>query len=72
MLDIASASSASNQVQIERGSSQENAASAKQLLTKDTGSPSVVRKGSVDSSVERKEVESSTGPSVGKKVDIRA
>jgi len=62
MVDIASASSTSNQVQVDRGSSQENTASVREVLTK----------AAEDSAVERKEVESNTGPNVGQKVDIRA
>ncbi len=62
MIDIASASSTSNQVQVDRGSSQENAASVKEILSKSAE----------DSSIERKEVESDTGPNIGQKVDIKA
>jgi len=62
MVDIASASSTSSQVQVDRGSSQENTASVKEILSK----------AAEDSSVERKEVESDTGPNLGKKVDVRA
>jgi len=62
MVDIASTSSTSNQVQVDRSSSQENAAALKQVLSK----------AAEDSAVERKEVESDTGPNVGKKVDIKA
>lgn len=61
MVDIASASSVSSQVQIDRGSSQENTASVRQALSKSAN----------DSEIERKEVESDTGPNVGRKVDIR-
>lgn len=62
MVDIASASSASNQVQLDRGSSQENTVSVKEILSKKAE----------DTTIERKEVESDTGPDIGKKVDIRA
>ncbi len=62
MVDIASASTTSNQVQIDRSSSQENTASVREVVTKTAE----------DSTIERKEVESSTGPDVGQKVDIRA
>lgn len=62
MVDIASASSTSNQVQIDRSTSQENTASVKEITTKTAE----------DSTVERKEVDSSTGPGIGHKVDIRA
>lgn len=62
MVDIASASSTSNQVQFDRGSSQENTASANEVISKTAA----------DSSIERKEVDAATGPDVGKKVDIRA
>ncbi len=62
MVDIASASSASNQVQVDRGSSQENTAAVKEVLAKTAE----------DSTIERKEVESDTGPNIGQKVDIRA
>ncbi len=62
MVDIASASSTSNQVQIDRSSSQENIATVREVLSNKAD----------DSSVERKEVDSPTGPSVGQSVDIRA
>jgi len=62
MIDIASTSSTSSQVQVDRGSSQENTASVRETLSKSAD----------DSTVERKEVESGTGPDVGKNVDIRA
>jgi len=62
MVDIASASATSSQVQVDRGSNQENTASVKDLLAKAAD----------DSAVERKEVEADTGPNVGQKVDIRA
>lgn len=62
MVDIASASSTSSQVQVDRSTSQENTASVNEVLSKSVA----------DSSVERKEVESQTGPNVGQKVDIRA
>lgn len=62
MVDIASASATSNQVQVDRSSNQENTASVKDILAKEAD----------DSEVERKEVEADTGPNVGQKVDIRA
>ncbi|VAW06205.1 hypothetical protein MNBD_ALPHA01-1133 [hydrothermal vent metagenome] len=62
MVDIASASSTSSQVQVDRGSSQENIVSVKEMLSKSAE----------DSSIERKEVESDTGPNIGQKVDIKA
>ncbi|MCF8473648.1 MAG: hypothetical protein K9G26_03045 [Emcibacter sp.] len=62
MVDIASASSTSNQVQVDRGSSQENTASVREVLSK----------AAEDSTVERKEVEADTGPNIGQKIDIRA
>ncbi|PCI32765.1 MAG: hypothetical protein COB54_06620 [Alphaproteobacteria bacterium] len=62
MVDIASTSSTSNQVQFDRSSSQENVATVKEMLSNKAD----------DSSVERKEVESDTGPDVGQKVDIKA
>lgn len=62
MVDIASTSSTSNQIQFDRSSSQENTAAVKEILSK----------AAEDSAVERKEVESDTGPNVGQKVDIKA
>ncbi len=62
MVDIASASSTSSQVQVDRGSSQENIATVRETLSNSAE----------DSTIERKEVESSTGPDVGKNVDVRA
>lgn len=62
MVDIAATSSASSQVQLDRSSSQENTVSVKELLSQIEE----------DSTVERKEVESATGPDVGQKVDIKA
>lgn len=62
MVDIASASSTSSQVQVDRGTSQENTATVTEILSKKAE----------DSTVERKEVDSHTGPNVGQKVDIRA
>ncbi len=62
MVDIATASSTSSQVQIDRSTSQENTASVREVLSKSAE----------DSSVERKEVESATGPDVGQNLDIRA
>lgn len=62
MVDIASTSSTSNQVQVDRSSSQENTAALKE----------VVSKAAEDSVIERKEVESDTGPNLGQKVDIKA
>ncbi len=62
MVDIASTSSTSSQIQLDRGSSQENTASVKEILSKSAK----------DSSIERKEVESDTGPNIGQKVDIKA
>ncbi|PCI43700.1 MAG: hypothetical protein COB49_11880 [Alphaproteobacteria bacterium] len=62
MVDIASTSSTSSQVQVDRSSSQENTAALKEVLSK----------AAEDSAVERKEVESATGPDVGRTVDIRA
>jgi len=75
MVDIASASSASSQVQVNRGSSQENTATVNQLLTKVAEDSSTARKEveSAESSATRQnEVESSPGPNIGHKVDIRA
>ncbi len=62
MVDIAGASTASSQVQVDRSSNQENAATLKEAVAKTAE----------DSTIERKEVESNTGPNVGQKVDIRA
>ncbi len=62
MVDIASASSASSQVQVDRSSNQENTASVKEIIAKTAD----------DSTIERKEVEADTGPNIGQKVDIRA
>ena len=64
MVDIASASSASAQVQVDAGrsSSQENAA-----IAKDT------EQGKIEDSVnERKAVEADTGADVGNNVDVQA
>ncbi len=64
MVDIAAASAASAQIQVDAGrsSSQENAAIAKDL-----------EEGKIEDSVnERKAVEADTGPDVGNKVDIQA
>lgn len=62
MVDIASASSTSSQVQVDRSSSQENIATVRETLSNSAE----------DSTIERKEVESSTAPDVGKNVDVRA
>lgn len=62
MVDIASTSSTSNQVQVDRTSSQENTVALKEAVSK----------AAEDSVIERKEVESSTGPNVGQTVDIKA
>lgn len=62
MVDIAATSSASSQVQLDRSSSQENTVSVKEILSQIEE----------DSTNERKEVESSTGPDVGQAVDIKA
>ncbi|MCK5423831.1 MAG: hypothetical protein KAI89_00560 [Emcibacter sp.] len=62
MVDIASTSSTSNQVQVDRSSSQENTVALKEVISKSAE----------DSVIERKEVESSTGPNVGQTVDIKA
>jgi hypothetical protein len=64
MVDIATASSASSQVQIDAGrsSSQENAA-----LANDAAQDKI--QDSVDA---RKTVEADTGPDVGNNVDVRA
>ena len=64
MVDIAAASAASSQIQIDAGrsSSQENAAIAKD-----------VEQGKIEGSVnERKAVEADTGPDVGNNVDVQA
>ncbi len=64
MVDIAAASNASSQVQVDAGrsSSQENAAIAKD-----------VEQDKIEDSVnERKAVEAGTGPDVGNSVDIQA
>ena len=64
MVDIAAASAASSQIQVDAGrsSSQENAAIAKDL-----------EEGKIEDSVnERKAVEADTGPGVGNNVDIQA
>lgn len=61
MVDIA-ATSAAAQTQVDRGTSQENTVSVKELLQKQAE----------DSSIERKEVESGTGPDVGQNVDVQA
>ena len=62
MVDIASTSSTSNQVQVDRSNSQENTVALKEVISKSAE----------DSVIERKEVESSTGPNVGQSVDIKA
>lgn len=75
MVDIASTSNVSSQVQVDRGSSQENTATVRQLLTKTAADSSTERKeveSTESSSTQRNEVESSPGPNVGQKVDIRA
>jgi hypothetical protein len=64
MVDIAAASSASSQIQVDAGrsSSQENAAIAKD-----------VEQGKIEDSVnERKAVEADTGADVGNNVDVQA
>ncbi|PHZ86118.1 hypothetical protein [Paremcibacter congregatus] len=61
MVDIASASSASTQVQVDRSSSQENTVSVREILAKQAD----------DTTVERKEVEAETGPNLGNKIDIK-
>lgn len=64
MVDIAGASAAASQIQVDAGrsSSQENAAIAKD-----------VEEGKIEDSInERKAVEADTGPGVGTKVDIQA
>lgn len=64
MVDIAAASAASSQIQVDAGrsSSQENAAIAKDA-----------EEGKIEDSInERKAVEADTGPSVGNKIDIQA
>lgn len=75
MVDIASTSSVSSQVQVDRGSSQENTASVRQLLTKTAEDSSTERKeveSTESSATQQNEVESNPGPNVGQKVDIRA
>ncbi len=62
MVDIASTSSTANQVQVDRSNSQENTAALKEAVSK----------AAEDSVIERKEVESDTGPNIGQKVDIKA
>lgn len=64
MVDIAAASAASSQVQIDAGhsSSQENVA-----IVKDAQEGKIE-----DSVIERKAVEADTGPGVGKHVDVQA
>ena len=62
MVDIASASSASNQVQVDRSSNQESTASVREIIAKKAE----------DSTIERNEDEADTGPNIGQKVDIRA
>ncbi len=64
MVDIAAASAASSQIQVDAGrsSSQENAAIAKDI-----------EEGKIEDSInERKAVEADTGPGVGNKIDIQA
>lgn len=64
MVDIAAASSASSQIQVDAGrsGSQENAAVARDA-----------EDGKIEDSVNaRKEVEADTGPGVGQNVDIQA
>jgi hypothetical protein len=75
MVDIASTSSVSNQIQIDRGSSQENTVSVQKLLTKTAEDSSTERKeveSTESSAAQRNEVESSPGLNIGQKVDIRA
>jgi hypothetical protein len=64
VVDIAAASAASSQIQVDAGrsSSQENAAIAKDI-----------EEGKIEDIInERKAVEADTGPGVGNKIDIQA